>query len=476
MSVATEVTEVNDVSEVTRSTETGLDPVVETPARRLHLVPDDFTPPPALQHQGIPLTAHHELGVPTVHRTVVDFANFDHGATSPALRTVEQTVAAVQRVSGSVHRGAGHTSRQTTQWFEAARKEVGAFVGAREDDYVVFTRNTTDALRLLANALPRRTQVFTWDSAHHAAQFAWAGRSIHRLPIPASTQDALDLLTQALESSTAESKLVVVTGACNVTGEVWPVAELASIATEFGARTVLDAAQLAPHHPVDIDELGVDYVALSGHKTYAPYGAGALVGRGDWLDEANPYLPAGGATRAVGTRAVEWNVGPARHEGGTPNAVGAIALASACSTLRKHHDAIAAHEAVLHERLRSGLAAIPGVRLVSVLGPERPNVGVVTFTVDGFDCSLVSQVLSDEHGIAVRDGKFCAHRLCDQVVGGCAVRASIGLATQPHHVERLIDAVRRLVEQGPTLEYVHTPGEGWSAPSDPRDLAEPLPW
>lgn len=448
------------------------------PSRRLRLVPENHTPMPALQAAGIPLTAHHELGVPTVHRTVVDFANFDHGATSPVLRSVQQAVDAVQRVYGSVHRGAGHTSRQTTQWFEQARVEVGQFVGARLDDEVVFTRNTTDALRLLAHCLPRRTQVFTWDSAHHAAQLPWPSRNIHRLPIPASAQDALDLLTQALEQRSTDHALVVITGACNVTGEVWPIAELAEIANQFGARTVLDAAQLAPHHTVDIDALGIDWVAFSGHKAYAPYGAGALVGRRDWLDAASPYLPAGGSTRRVGSRDVEWNLGPARHEGGTPNAVGAIALAAACAALTSHRGAIQASEAALYTRLKTGLQAIPQVRIVHVLGDDRPNVGVVTFTVEGLDCSLVSQVLADEYGIAVRDGKFCAHRLCDQVIGGqgCAVRASIGLATRPEHVERLIGAVQKLVERGPALNYTHTPGLGWTAVDDPRDLSEPRPW
>lgn len=444
--------------------------------RRLRLVPDGVRPIPVRHIRGIPLTAHHELGVPTVHRTVVDFANFDHGATAPALRAVQEAVGEVQRVSGSVHRGAGYTSRRTTEWFEQARVEVGRFVGARPDDHVIFTRNTTDALRLLAHVLPRRTQVFTWDSAHHAAQFAWAGRTIHRLPIPASAQDALDLLTGALEKHPATHTLVVITGACNVTGEVWPISELATIATEFGARTVLDAAQLAPHHAVDIAQLGVDYVAFSGHKAYAPYGAGALVGRSDWLDAASPYLPAGGATRTVTAKTVEWNAGPGRHEGGTPNAVGAIALAAACASLTAHHDAIAARERDLYARLRSGLDSIEGVRIVQVLGDDRPNVGVVTFTVDGYDCSLVSQVLADEYGIAVRDGKFCAHRLCDQVIGGCAVRASIGLATQPHHVDRLIGAVRTLVTRGPALQYEHTDGVGWSAVDDPRDLSAPSLW
>lgn len=446
-------------------------------ARRLHLVPDGLRPIPRSVDGGLPLTVHHELGVPTVDRKVLDFANFDHGATAPALVAVEEAVAKVQRTYGSVHRGAGYTSRTTTAWFEQARTEVAGFVGARPDDEVVFTRNTTDALKLLSHCLPRRTQVFAWESAHHAALLPWPARSTTRLPIPNSADDALGLLRGALERSTADHKLVVVTGACNVSGEIWPVAELAAVAREFEARVVLDAAQLAPHRQVDIEGWGVDWVALSGHKAYAPYGAGALVGRTDWLDAATPYLPAGGATRAVGPRSIEWQTGPARHEGGTPNAVGAIALAAACATLSAHHARIEQHEIALTRRLREGLSAIPGVEFVSVLGDDRPNVGVVTFTIDGIDCSLVSQVLADEHAIAVRDGRFCAHLLCDSVVGGrgCAVRASIGLATQEHHVERLITGVRRLVEQGPRSTYVHTE-QGWVAQDDPRSLEEPRPW
>ncbi|GAB3585373.1 aminotransferase class V-fold PLP-dependent enzyme [Calidifontibacter terrae] len=445
--------------------------------RRLKLVPEGLTPLPRAVADGLPRTVHHELGVPTVDGKVLDFANFDHGATAPALVAVQEAVAKVQRTYGSVHRGAGYTSRTTTAWFEQAREEIARFVGARVDDEVVFTRNTTDALKLLAHCLPRRTQVFAWESAHHAALLPWPARSTTRLPIPNSADDALDLLRGGLERSTADHQLVVITGACNVSGEVWPIAELTAVAKEFGARVVVDAAQLAPHREVDIEGWGVDWVAFSGHKAYAPYGTGALVGRSDWLDAASPYLPGGGATRAVGPRAVEWQSGSARHEGGTPNAVGAIALAAACATLAAHRDRIEHHEALLTRRLRAGLAAIPGVELISVLADDRPNVGVVTFTIDGIDCSLVSQVLADEHAIAVRDGRFCAHLLCDAVVGGrgCAVRASIGLATQDHHVERLITGVRRLVEQGPRSRYVHT-DLGWEAQDDPRTLEEPRPW
>lgn len=452
-----------------------IDPRQDTTPHQLG-VPRVSTPAPRRAADGLPKTVSADLGVPTVHRTVTDYANFDHGATTPALVAVADAVATVQRRYGSVHRGAGYASRVTTAWFEAARTEVAEFVGTRAGDEVVFTRNTTDALRLLAHCLPQEAHVFAWESAHHAALLPWPEGRTTRLPVPHSAEHALELLREALGRCAADRKLVVLTGACNVTGEVWPVAELAAVARAFGARTVLDAAQYAPHVALDLGSLGVDWVAFSGHKLYAPYGAGVLAGRSDWLDAADPYLPAGGATARVRRGGTQWQTGPARHEGGTPNAVGAVAIAAACATLRAHRATIEAHEAQLYSRLRTGLAAIDGVRVIDALG-GRPNVGVVTFTIASYDPSLVSQVLADEHAIAVRDGRFCAHLLCDAIVGdgATAVRASLGLATTSEHVDRLVAAVRRLVERGPALSYVHT-DEGWSAPADPRDLAEPLPW
>lgn len=451
----------------------------QSPSPRLSLVPESHRRPsrrPAAAN--LPATVGANLGVPTVHRTVVEFGNLDHAATTPALVAVSEAAEKAQRRYGSVHRGAGYTSRVTTGWFEEARREVGAFVGAREGDQVVFTRNTTDSLRLLAHALPRRTQVLVFASAHHAALLPWPTRRTTRIPVPTSAQEAVALLDQALARlDDRHPRLVVLTGACNVTGDIWPVAELAATATRYGARTVLDAAQLAPHRSVDLDALGVDWVAFSGHKLYAPYGSGALVGRADWLDAAAPYLPAGGATHTVSEGHTRWQHGPARHEGGTPNAVGAIALATACATLTTHRDAVEQHEAELLERLRTGLTEIEGVQIHHVLGPASDGVGVATFTVDGYAPALVSQVLSDEHGLAVRDGRFCAHLLCETLFDhdGTAVRASVGLSTTAEHVERLISGVRTLVEHGPASPYEHTT-EGWVATNDPRDLSEPRPW
>src|SRR5262249_31332910 len=150
---------------------------------------------------------------------------------------------------------------------------------------------------------------------------------------PRSRDEALVRAEDALRRLSTRHRLLAVTGAGNVTGELWPLAELASLAHRHGARIAVDAAQLAPHRAIDLTALDVDYLACSGHKLYAPFGGGALVGRLDWLEAARPYLAGGGAIRHVTIDEVEWGNGPARHEAGTPNVVGIVSMAAACRAL-----------------------------------------------------------------------------------------------------------------------------------------------
>jgi selenocysteine lyase/cysteine desulfurase len=407
--------------------------------------------------------------VPVADGNEVTYAALDYGASAPALQRVWDDVAAYAPYYGSVHRGAGHLSKISTDLFERSRRTVAEFLGCRPDDQVLFTRSTTDSLNLLAHAVPEGLPVYVFASEHHAALLPWRGE-VHRLPVPRTPAAAVTALRDALTAAPAgRGGLLCVTGASNVTGELWPVAELAAVAREFGVRTVLDAAQLAPHRPVDVTALGVDWVAFSGHKLYAPFGAGVLAGRTDWLDAAEPYLAGGGASRRVTCAApipaplpasgadagasgglgvdVEWHTGTARHEAGSPNVIGAYAIAAACRALTEAgFGALVEREERLLRRLLDGFAEIPGVRVLSLFGPDAPRVGVVSFTLDGWGSTELAETLSDRWGIGVRDGLFCAHPLVGELSGGPAVRASFGAGTPDEHVDRLLGAVRELAE------------------------------
>ncbi|RFU42458.1 aminotransferase class V-fold PLP-dependent enzyme, partial [Actinomadura logoneensis] len=293
-------------------------------------------------------------------------------------------------------------------------------------------------------------------------------------PAPSSPVEAVAAADRALAGSPAGPRLLVVTAASNVTGEVWPLAELAAVARRHGARIAVDAAQLVPHRPLDMAGLGLDYVAFSGHKLYAPFGAGVLAGRSDWLRAADPYLKGGGATASVeehGDRP-HWHTDPeARHEAGTPNVLGVLALAAACETLTATGwTPLVEREERLLGRLRSGLARIPGVRELTLWGDRSPRVGIVSFVVDGWEARDLALALSDRYGIGVRDGKFCAHPFVRHLLGaadggasdggasggegcadgsGSAVRASFGLGTTDAHIDRLVEAVAALAAARP---------------------------
>jgi len=206
-----------------------------------------------------------------------------------------------------------------------------------------------------------------------------------------------------------------------------------------------------------------------------------LAGRSDWLDAAAPYLAGGGATAQVTPESTRWATGAARHEAGSPNVLGAVALAAACATIREHRAAIDAHEAALTKALRDGLRTIDGVQTYSLFGEDTARGPVVTFTVNGLDSQLVAAALSAEHGIGVRAGKFCAHILVDTLLEegsdehDSAVRVSAGLASTPEHVARLVAAVTALAGDGPGAEYELTE-QGWAPVDDTRELDAPLPW
>jgi selenocysteine lyase/cysteine desulfurase len=425
----------------------------------------------------VPAVVGADLTVPLATGGKIQYANLDHAASAPCLRSVQDAVDELLPWYASVHRGAGFASQVSTKVYERARDVLRSFVGARTRDTVVFTRNTTDSLNLLARSLPQATSVVLFDTEHHAALLPWKGPWVRRIQTPPSAGDAVVALDNALAAAPAGPRLAVITGASNVTGELWPVQELAAVAHRHGARVVLDAAQLAPHRAIDIKSWNVDYVVLSGHKLYAPFGAGALVGRVDWLQAAQPYLAGGGATKQVvnwGERlGVAWSAVPERHEAGSPNVVGVHALAAACKALSANWSDIEAHEIALLHRLRNGLRSVPGLSELNLF--DGPRVGVVSFTIAGQDAGLIAAALSAEYGIGVRDGAFCAHIATRRLLTKAgsteqrALRASLGLGSTAEHVDRLVNALHTLVTEGPALTYRLEDGR-WVPERDVRAL------
>lgn len=415
------------------------------------------------------------MRVPLVTGGDIGYANLDHAASAPCLDAVRTAVDEFLPWYASVHRGAGFASQVSTRLYERTRDVLRRFVDARSGDSVIFTRNTTDAFNLLAKALPRKTSVVVFDSEHHAALLPWRGPNVRRVQLPRTRLAAVSVVDEALAECPQGPRLVVVAGASNVTGELLPVAEIAAVARKHGARVALDAAQLAPHRRISLRELDVDYVALSGHKLYAPFGAGALIGRSDWLRAAEPYLAGGGATKLVTEEAVVWNSGEERHEAGSPNTVGVYALGVACEQLAAHWDAVGAHEAALLERLRKGLESLPGFAELRFFDAPVDRVGTVSFVVDGFEPGWLAAVLSAEYGIGVRDGAFCAHVAARRLIreagseGQQAVRVSLGLGSTEEHVDRLVLALRQIVARGARWEYAKVDGR-WAPVGDTREL------
>ncbi len=343
---------------------------------------------------------------------------------------------------------------------------------------VIFVRNTTEAINVLAAALPARTHVLSSPVEHHANMLPWRRHDVSMLPFPESADALCAACEHALIHARPRIDLVAVTGASNVTGEVWPLGRLAEIAHRHGAQLFVDGAQLAPHRPIDMAADGIDFLALSGHKLYAPFGAGALVGPVGRLGDSAPLLHGGGAVKLVTPDDVIWADTPERHEAGSPNVVGVVALGAACRALGAlGMEAVAEHERTLADRLRRGLATVPGLEQLAIWrGDEVDRVGVASFALRGYRHPLLAAILSAEHAIGVRHGCFCAHplitrllgipdrevrRLAAELLAGAtpplpgAVRASLGLGTTEADIDRLTGALEDIARSGPAMRYQH---------------------
>ena len=428
------------------------------------------------------------VAVPCVDGDQRPYLNLDAAASTSAHPAVAQRVQEFLPWYSSVHRGAGYKSRLSTEAYEAARAAALCFAGRAPDgdDVAIICRNTTEAINHLAYRLRLQPDdvVVTTVVEHHANLLPWARLCRRRFVEcgPDGTFDVDDLVA-ALDTGPTPS-LLAVTGASNVTGWSPPLDAVIAAAHARSIPVLVDAAQLAPHRPLPA---AADYVAWSGHKMYAPFGAGVLIGPRASFADGDPFLAGGGAVDLVDLDEVAWTDPPEREEAGSPNVIGAVALHAAIDALGDiGWDAIADHDDQLARRLRGGLAAIAGVRL---LGPDLAigTLPIAAFTVEGVPHALVAARLSGEYGIGVRHGCFCAHpylmRLLhlsadeiaayrqavhrgDRTTMPGAVRASAGLSTTLDDIDRLLAAVTDIASGRPApvdyLQDTHT-GDYWPA-------------
>ena len=384
----------------------------------------------------------------------------DSGATSHKPRQVlDAERHFYEHLNAAVHRGAHQLSEEGTDAYEAARHTVARFIGA-QDDEIVFTRNATEAINLVAYAFSNGAagggggmgerfrlrpgdEVLVTEMEHHANLVPWqevcrrTGATLRWVPV--TPQGRLDL-TSLDGLLTERTKVFAFTHASNVLGTVDPVRELADRAHAVGALAVLDACQSVPHLPVAVTELGVDLVAFSGHKMLGPLGVGVLWGRAEILDEMPVFLTGGSMIEMVTMEGSTYAPAPQKFEAGVPVAAQAVGLAAACDYLTAlGMDRVHAHELMLVRRLLDGLAQRPWIR---VIGPTdlQDRGSVVAFVVDGVHPHDVGQVL-DGQGIAVRVGHHCAWPLHRALGVTATTRASFAAYNTAAEVDSLLVAL-----------------------------------
>ncbi len=373
-------------------------------------------------------------------------AYLDSGASAQRVLASIQAVDRYERRHHSnVHRGSHTLSAEATEAYEGARATVADHIGASDRREVVFVRNATEAINLVARAwgdanVGAGDRVLLTEMEHHSNIVPWqqlaerTGAEIDWVPIDGDGLLDMDALAALLERG---PKLVAVTHVSNVLGSENPLAEISRLAHATGALVLADGAQAAPKLPLDVTALGVDFYALTGHKLYGPTGIGALWTRQSLLREMPPFLGGGSMIRKVTRGGTTYADPPARFEAGTPAIAQAIGMASALRWLDGlGMEAVLEHERRIADYALERLPEIPGLR---VFGPPRSaeRVGPVSFEIDGIHAHDVSEIL-DRHGVAVRAGHHCAQVLMDRLGVAATARASFGVYTTPEEIDRLV--------------------------------------
>ncbi len=430
--------------------------------------------------------------VPLFDGKRVRYVNLDSAASTPPLVRVQQAVDRFAPWYSSVHRGVGYKSRLSTHLYEHARDVVIRFTGASPATHeVVFVRNTTEALNLLAHRiiLEPGELILTTRMEHHSNLLPWY-RTPHEF-IELTPEGRIDLqdLERRLQAHQGKVRLVTVSAASNVSGIITDIRRIARLAHEHGALLSADTAQLAPHRALSMEAADnaerIDITAFSGHKLYAPYGAGALVVPAALFANGQPMLVGGGSACLVTRSNIIWTSGADLEEAGSPNVIGVVAMAAALEELMRYGmDNVAAHERELTRYAARQLQTVPSLSLYgpswdAMLSGSEDRLGVFSFQLEGHSHSEIAAVLANEWGIGVRSGCFCAHQyvaflmgvsdavsveIYDQLMSGLPVdlpgmvRASLGLANTREDIDRLVAGLTAIARGNIRAEYIQTPG------------------
>ncbi|CAB4591928.1 unannotated protein [freshwater metagenome] len=379
----------------------------------------------------------------------------DSGATSQKPNSVIEAESNFYRtVNAAVHRGAHLLAEEASQAYESARANVASFIGAKDNE-IVFTKSATESLNVIAYALGNPNSriniksgdhIVVTEMEHHANLIPWqqlAKRTGAVLSWLSFTQDGRIDLSNIDQIITSKTKLVAITHQSNVFGTILPVEQISKAARAVGALVVLDACQSAPHFPIDVKTLDVDFLVFSGHKALGPTGIGVLWGKYDLLEKLEPAIYGGSMVDSVTMESATWISAPRKFEAGVPNMAQAVGLSAAVDYLNNvGMDNVAKHEHELTKNLLAGLASISGV---DVIGPLdlKDRGGVVSFTVDGVHPHDVGQVL-DQYGIAVRTGHHCAWPLMRKLNLVGTTRASFHIYNNIDDINQLISGIEKV--------------------------------
>lgn len=394
--------------------------------------------------QDFPVLSQTVNGKPLVY--------LDNAASSQVPQSViERTSKYLREEHSNIHRGVHYLSQHATTAYEAAREKVRRFINAPDVKECIFVRGTTEGINLVAHSYGKKfinegDEILVSQMEHHSNIIPWQmvaeerGATIKMIPINTRGELMIDEYESLLNERT---KMVAVAHVSNSLGSVNPIKEMIATAHKFGVPVCVDAAQSVPHFPVDVKDLDADFFVFSGHKMFAPTGSGIVYGKRKWLDQMPPYQTGGGMIRTVSFEKTTFAPIPEKFEAGTPAIAAGIGLGAAIDYINSiDFKAAAAHEHELLEYATGRLADIPGVTIV---GTAAEKASVLGFTIEGVHPHDIGTIL-DQDGIAVRAGHHCAQPVMKFFEVPATARASFAFYNTREEVDKLADAVEKVIE------------------------------